>query len=71
VKGNRVIGATDSQVKSRKINHQTLALDDVNGTPLNVADIHASLRELSGVKNGVLDKAFPVNGIALKNLFTG
>jgi Protein of unknown function (DUF1501) len=71
VKGNRVVGGTDAQVKGRKINHQTLALDDVNGTPLNVADIHASLREISGIKNSALDKSFPVNGIALKNLFSG
>jgi hypothetical protein len=71
VKGNRVVGATDSEVKGRKINRQTLALDDVNGTPLNVADIHASLREISGIKNNALDKSFPLNGIALKNLFTG
>lgn len=59
VPGNRVIGASDHQFKARKINPNTLQLDD-NGVYLTPGHINKSLRRLAGLTGSALDREFPL-----------
>ncbi|MGL6314519.1 DUF1501 domain-containing protein [Vibrio sp. WXL103] len=58
--GNRVIGATNGQLKPVKINSKTLEPDE-NGVELTPAHLHLALRKHLGISDSPLDKLFPLS----------
>ena len=68
VTGNRVVGASDPGVHSLTVNPQTLELDP-NGVKISPAHIHASLRAKFGVDTNPLSAHYPLQEVALPNLF--
>ena len=48
---NRVVGQTDGGQFSRKLNTQTLQVDDANGVALQPKDVHLAARKLFGLHN--------------------
>ncbi|WP_234498075.1 DUF1501 domain-containing protein [Vibrio maritimus] len=58
--GNRVIGATDGQVKAVKLNPDTLE-PDPNGVILRPAHLHLAFRDRLGLLGTDLDAQFPLN----------
>ena len=59
VSGNRVVGATDNNQRSLRVNPNTLALDP-NGIELRPEYVHQSLRSLAGIaQNSGVTSNFP------------
>jgi len=58
IRGNRVIGGTDSLFEARKVNPQTLAIDN-NGITITPQHLHVALRDLAGVPSD-LDSQFGI-----------
>jgi len=57
--GNRVVGATDNEQRSLRINPSTLALDP-NGIELTPEYVHQALRDLAGIaQNPSVSSGFP------------
>lgn len=57
--GNRVVGATDDQQVSRRVNRNTLALDS-NGIEMTPEHVHQSLRQLAGIaQNPLVTSNYP------------
>lgn len=57
--GNRTVGATDNEQRSRRINPNTLALDN-NGIEISPEHMHQALRSLAGIgANPGVSGAFP------------
>lgn len=68
IPGNRVIGATNDQYKVRRINPNTLELDD-KGLVLTRGHIHKAIRRMAGIRAGdPLDNRYPIVAEEL-NLF--
>jgi len=71
IRGNRVVGATTSNHKARKIDPDTLAVSTAkNAITLTPAHIHHALRKLAGI--GQLPPAstkFILGGTDIPNLF--
>ena len=51
ITGNRVIGETTERHKYKKLNPNTLAVDEDNGIAMTYAHVHKSLREFMGISN--------------------
>lgn len=64
IDGNRVVGATDNDQRSRKVNPSTLAVDD-NGVDLTPEVIHKALRRVAGIDQGPIASSFPLQGPSL------
>ena len=58
INGNRRIGATDNEQRSRRVNASTLALDS-NGIELTMEYIHQSLRSVAGVQASAAATQYP------------
>lgn len=65
VPGNRVIGATNHQLRDRKIDPMTLEIDDENGIDFTAAAVHQALRRLAGIEGTFLDYAYNLNAPSL------
>lgn len=63
IQGGRVIGATTEQQSPRRVNPQTLALDE-NGIRMTPGHIHGALRQVAGIDTRSELLSFPV-GAAL------
>ena len=60
VNGNRLIGATDDNQVSRRINPNTLAVDD-NGIEITPELLHQALRKIAGIQNdATVTNRFPL-----------
>lgn len=62
--GNRVIGATDGQIKPVKLNKETL-MPDSGGIELTPTHLHLALRERAGMLGSSYDRAYPLFGEVL------
>ena len=60
IKGNRVIGATDSQQFHVPLDPQALACDRRNGIRVRPEHIHAALRDLAGISDHPFSQRFPL-----------
>lgn len=60
IKGNRVIGATDSGQFAMPLNPDTLENDSENGIRVRPEHIHAALREFAGIAEHAASQQFPL-----------
>lgn len=69
ITGNRVIGATNDELKAQKVNPASLELDG-SGITLTPASIHQEIRKQNLLDRSLLDDKFPLGGAESLNLFT-
>ena len=58
INGNRIVGGTDDEQRSLRVNPSTLAIDS-NGIELTMEYVHQSLRQVAGIQNSQTASQYP------------